>query len=310
MTMQRQLCGVLRASALAALIAAGALLWIGHRVHARSERFLIELGDHMMQYAGARHQTEAQPLSINGASFFLRIGSVDADVGELLDHFHAKCLDRNGRLHAQWANVAERRKIELPSQISGLDGVFRGEANDAGVVACFETGRDVLPPELLLARARRALQTGDLSALGDIRYVYVKRGASSSLFVALWSEGAVNFRAMFPARGDAPGRDLDGVPRPSGSTRILATEAKQGDAAFNVYRSSAKPAAELTREYSDTLRRAGFAIVRENSALLSAHDQTHMLTISVREDPRRHQTLVALASQPDHGSESTFKQNW
>lgn len=114
----------------------------------------------------------------------------------------------------------------------------------------------------------------------------------------------------FPVHGDAPGRDPDGVPRPSGSTRILATEAKQADATFNVYRSSAKSAAVIAKEYSATLSRAGFTIVRENSALMAAHDAERMLTISVRHDPRSHQTWIALACQPDHGPESTFKQNW
>jgi hypothetical protein len=300
------LSGILRVAALVLLFVGMSLGWLFHRAHARGERFLIDLGDHMMQYAGAAHQTEPQPLTINGASFFVRTGTVSASLDEVLDHFHAQCASRNGRLGEQWADVAQRRKLERPRAYGGLDGVFRGGNGREGVVACFETGRDAVPADELLQRARRAVETGELSALGDVRYVYAKPEASVTMFVALWSEGPLDIRRMFPSEGDAPGAEPAGVPRPMGTRRVLATNAKHGQALFNVYASRTEKAAQLANGYRDQLERAGFQIDKRDAALLAAHDASKMLTISIRDDAVSG-GIVALAAQAEQGDESDFK---
>src|SRR5262245_30034947 len=134
--------GLLRAAVLLGACAAMCLLWIGRRVHARGERLLIDLGEHMMQYAGADHQSEPQPLVINGAQLFVRSGSVSAPVSAVLDHFQAQCRARSGQLHEQWSAAAARRELPPPGELGILDGVFRSDSAEAGAIACFESGSE------------------------------------------------------------------------------------------------------------------------------------------------------------------------
>src|SRR5262249_26358637 len=110
-----RLWGVARVAVLTAVVAAAASFWLAHRAHAYGERMLQNMGEHMMRYAGAHHQNTPEQLHLNGATFFLSTGNVRATVEEVVDTFHAKCTQRNGRLREQWAEVGARRGVEMAS---------------------------------------------------------------------------------------------------------------------------------------------------------------------------------------------------
>lgn len=87
-------------------------------------------------------------------------------------------------------------------------------------------------------RLRRFLASGDLSALGHLRYVQAERGRHATSFAALWSDGPLPLTTMFPARGDVPGSDLPEVPRPPGSQRLLVVEEAGEPLQLRVYRAN------------------------------------------------------------------------
>jgi hypothetical protein len=295
----RHLAGVLRVSLLALLLAAAALLFIGQRVHAYGEEVLERFGDHMLKYAEANHQHAPTELKVNGASFYVSTGNIDASVSEVLDHFHAKCQEKNGQLHEQWASLAKKKHVELDRyQLAGVDGVFRAGGDETGVIACTETGDGQLPPEQLMSRIKQVLETGDLSKLGDLRYVYVMRGDARTAFVALWSEGPLNYKQMFPPQADAPGNDPPGIPRPAGTRRILSTYPIGHKASLNMYQSKQR-ADELVDFYWRELPQAGFQFATGKKRFLSAHDGARMITISLQDDARTGHGVATIATQAD-----------
>jgi hypothetical protein len=294
------LWGLARVAACVSVFALAVLAWTVHRVHAFGERTLQNVGEHMMRYAGATHQTAPELLSVNGATFHLSTGSVQAPVEDVLDRFHAKCNARNGRLHEQWADVSRRRGVKLDGYSSLLDGVFRSAGQHSGIVACFETGEARLAPSILLGRVQRVLATGDLAQLGQLRYAYVTRNsADTTVFVALWGDGRLNFREMFPARADAPGGDPAGVPRPAWTQRVISMQPQAAAASFHVYRSKTLTQADLFAFYSAQLPAAGFELLMRKPALMVARSRDRTLTLSMRDDPATKQGIATLAVQSD-----------
>lgn len=298
-SLRAHLAGMLRVSLFSALLAIVAVLLLGQRVHAYGEEMLERFGDHMLKYAQAAHQGEPSEVRVNGARFFISTGNIEASVGEVLDHFHAKCQDGNGRLHEQWGSLAKRRHLRVNRFRWGpIDGVYRAGGDTTGVLACAETGQGQLPPEQLLSRIRQVMDSGDLSKLGDLRYVYVMRDVGRTAFVALWSEGALNWKQMFPRRGDAPGNDPPGVPRPDGTRRVLSTYPLAQRASLNMYQANQR-ADDLVEFYARELPRAGFSLATGKQRFISAFDGERMITISIQEDARTGHGVATVATQAD-----------
>jgi hypothetical protein len=236
---------------------------------------------------------------VNGAAFFLSTGAVDASVDEVLEQFQAKCADKNGQLREQWVALSKRRHTELTHYSALWDGVFRGGGRGHGVVACAETGAGPLPPEQLIGRIKAVLATGDLAKLGGLRYVYAARDGARTMFVAVWSEGALNFRQMFPTRGDAPGSDPIGIPRPKGTRRVLSAQPVGAKATLNVYEAQQERALELGNFYAQQLPAAGFTLLTKKHHFMAAHDGQRTITLSIQDDKRTGHGVVTIATQPD-----------
>jgi hypothetical protein len=285
--------------ACATLLTAIAMLWLGQRAHAYGEQMLSRFGEHMLRYAGADHQSEPEEIGVNGAAFFLSTGAVDASVSEVLDQFQAKCASQNGQLREQWAALSKRRHSALNHYSPLWDGVFRGGGRTHGVVACAETGAGPLPPEQLITRIKAVLATGDLAKLGGLRYVYAARDGRRTMFVAVWSEGALNFRQMFPAHGDAPGSDPVGIPRPKDTRRVLSTQPLGSKATLNVYQAEQQSAQELGNFYARQLPAAGFTLLTKKHHFMAAHGGERTITISIQDDRHTGHGVVTIATQPD-----------
>lgn len=293
-----------RVFSLAAVICGIAGLFAVQRARAYGERMLLSLGDHMMRYAGADNQTTPVELRINGASVFVSNGAVQAPLSAVLDHFHAACTRKNGQLGAQWAEAAARtgQTVSGRGRSALLDGVFRVQNEEQGTVACFETGVERLEPAALLARFEEFMRTGDASAMGHFRYVRAFRGERRTIFVALWSEGPLPLWQMFPADGDAPGSDPEGIDRPNGSRRLLSSQQVGRDELISLYASTRQSPQQLADFYRSSLKARGYSLLAGGGGgpadFLVAHDGKHMLTVALAADPAGH-GLATLTSRPD-----------
>jgi hypothetical protein len=131
-------------------------------------------------------------------------------------------------------------------------GVVRDERADAGHLACLaQPGRRALGA--FLGRVTDFTASGDLSALGDVRYAtaHTLENGKTHVF-AVWSEGEFRLDSLFPASGDAPGSDLPDIPRPPSATRPLCVTALGRGFSLRLY-DSAHPREDLLAFYEREL---------------------------------------------------------
>jgi hypothetical protein len=90
---------------------------------------------------------------------------------------------------------------------------------------------------------RKVAETGDLGALGDLRYAYVKavKGQHKSRVVGVWTDGALNFTRMFPEKGDVPGEESSMIPRPVASRRVFTITSDNAPYGIRRYESTESP---------------------------------------------------------------------
>ncbi len=141
---------------------------------------------------------------------------------------------------------------ELPADAAVLG------ARDAqhGYVACVAGLAGRSASELAM-RVERAAQTGDLAALGGFRYLYARAEGTRTAWAAVWTEGA--FRpARLASPRDEGGRDLPGVPAPTGARRTLSVESDDGFDRYASYVVAGRPRAEVLRAHRAALARAGY----------------------------------------------------
>ncbi len=250
--------GALRVGALLALVGAGAVATLCVRARARSDELLQDAGAALLSYARAGRLDAPRTLWLNGASLRVLSGSTPDSLDTLLDVLQARCRKLGLRF-----DPATVPRAPLPhglrAALPALDGVLRGQHGGAGYVACLDLGGVTLAPRDLIGRLRALRASGDLRALGQLRFAWARREGAATAYVAVWSEGSLPLRAMFPARGDAPGRDLPGVPRPAGARRVLSAWQQERAPMLVGYR-AALPAAQLMARYRVALEAQGFHV--------------------------------------------------
>ncbi len=229
---------------------------------ARTDAALSRFGQLVMDYAEATHQQAPRTVVINGAHLQLSVGASKRSVSEVLDHFQRRCASRSGGFGEQLQDaLIAASQAQSVSHAAVLDGSYRIADETHGVVACLDTGRSVMSMEELARRAQRVTESGDLSQLGHLRFVSAERGDQRTVFVAMWTEGAINLRHMFPGDGDAPGVDHPGVPRPAGARRVLSAWEHGQDKAVNAYRVGNTSPTVARQHYIARLRADGFALL-------------------------------------------------
>jgi hypothetical protein len=162
---------------------------------------------------------------LNGVRVFVAAQHVDSSVDQVLDRFDRYCQEHSGHFEADIAALPDAERARTPFSLEDLRrfGIARVErGGDEGVVACIAAPEGASGIEGFVARIGEVAETGDLARFGQLRYVFAKKsGAIGSSVITIWNEGPVKVLDVFPGEGDVPGSDLEGVPRPAGSTRVF-----------------------------------------------------------------------------------------
>lgn len=274
-------------------------------VRADVTEVLWGVGERIMEYPHAPHE-RARRLHLNGAAVSFRTQTVDAPLGDVLAHYEALCGTRDARLADRLTSLLEMH-ADLPSSQHALRAITTQTARseNTGYVACLNMNGATRDLDALATRLLRFSRTGDLREVGDLQYVFARRvasGAGDKTFLfTMWADAEINLYRMLPRAGaDAAGHDLVGVPRPSGSERILsAREALQPSGVF-VYRVPGKSAQDLEAFYRNELSSRGWAIIERNTAESVAVDGIHML--SAEKEAR----LVTVLSHSGEGSQTVL----
>lgn len=206
----------------------------------QAERALRATGITLLSQLGPGLVGPPQLVELNGERMWLASTVSPHDVARVLSEFERHC---------------ERF---LTSSSVSQDGV--------GYLACLSRSAE-RDPRSLVARVREFTLTGDLSRLGDARYVVAKPDLASGKthVLSMWTEGRFNLSAMFPDSSDVPGGDSEDVPRPPDSVRILSARMNERPYAVHMY-ASRKTSAEVLDYYARELGRQGFSGIEAPSA--------------------------------------------
>jgi hypothetical protein len=239
------------------------------RARAQVGEGLMDLGAQMMRFARARHQDAPRDLMLNGQRIGFSSGTADLSADDVLDFFEARCADADGGLEEQVASLRGERPEAFPAERSASPTLREGDER-GGYVACIDFGQSLEVSELG-ERLASFGRSGDVGDLGEVRFVFAEYddASGSTHFVAMWTAGSFDLNRMFPERGDAPGRDAEGVSRPAGSRRVLSGWERGQPYSLAVYQTREDEAA-LERFYRRALTGAGWTLL-ETHARVAEH---------------------------------------
>lgn len=227
-------------------------------VGAQIQSVMLSVGSQMMRVGELGPLVEPRTIRLNGAQIRLRVQTAPKKkVKDVLDAFHQRCRERNGRFYEQLTAKELEKKLDLPS-IARLDGVLRTEGGEAGAIACLDIGDERATSASILERAQRFLASGDAHEFGELRYVRAEQVGENVFAVMLWTDGPFKITEMFPAHGDAPGLDFQDLPRPPQSRRVVSAWEEGQAPALNMYTSAGQSAQTLEAFYRRELPKLGW----------------------------------------------------
>lgn len=153
------------------------------------------------------------------------------------------------------ADLPTTAEPELPELAKS--GALRMGDGEEGAVLCFVRGSK---SKSNWAEALAGFySTGDLGALGELRYAYAKRGQNGTTHVlTAWTDSAFNFLDMMGDEGkDCAGEDFPELPRLPNTTRIVSARAEGTPFGVNVYKTKESPTKALAF-YDEQMKAAGW----------------------------------------------------
>ena len=303
----KHLRGLVRAFAYLAFTMLVFSAWSIRSARAEMQNRTIVLGREMQKLASAS-QHDVTPIVFNGQRMLLGSEISDDDPGKILDRYEAHCKASPGQPAAGWKDIDPKAAASAPE--IATTGLMRSGTADEGTVLCFVKGADT---KATAAEAFRSFaETGELGALGRLRYVYAKTTKSGRTHVlTAWTEDKFNLVDMMPEEGkDAPGIDFPELPRVPNSTRALSAYAEGMPYGVNVYKTT--DSAETTLAFYDTQMLArGFHgydpefTEEKNGGQARAYVKDGVvLTIGTKVQPEGLFVALGLAGVPDHGNPS------
>lgn len=260
--------GIARVALYVGAVNLGVTYLLMRSAYAGAERAVQRFGVQLTKELGGQLVGEPQAVSVDGQLMFLAAKETALPVKSVLDQFDGHCEAHSGGLREEFAKIPgfEQRKWALPESMRdpGRIGIIRSDAGHAsaseteGHLVCIAQPGNGGGVAGVVERVKEFLATGDVSRIGDMRYVAARKMADGKTqVIAVWTEGAFNIEAMFPDRGDAPGSDAPDVPRPPEAIRRLSAVVPERPYAVRSYDSTLAPAEVLTF-YDRKLTAAGW----------------------------------------------------
>lgn len=233
---------------------------------------LLGFGGQLAKWQEMKAQSGPRQLNVNGLQLGLITLSTELDVTSALDRFQDHCRQRGGL--AIPSPIAK----ELGAGNHVFDASFRQESSAQGVLACLDSGHPLSLTELT-ERLTRLRDTGDLAALGDLRYVFARRTGDTTTLLVFWTEGSAPLLRLFPKVGDAPGRDPKDLPRPPASQRMLSAAEQGARYSLTLYRTPNQAPEQARDWYRRELEQRGWRLNVDPSGSLSARRANRLLLL-------------------------------
>jgi hypothetical protein len=257
---KKHLRGLLRAGGYVVLLSLGLGVFQLRAAHAEMKNRTVELGRQMYQLANATQQ-DVNKLTLNGQPMWLSSSLARDTVSDVLDRYEADCEKHSAQPAADWrelANKLDEKKEEHRTMSSS--GVMRGGDGHEGSVVCFTKGEG---SKATLGEALKSfVQTGELGALGNLRYVYAKQsGRGHTVVLTAWTDDKFNLADLAPSDGsEAHGSDFPDLPRPETSTRLMSARVEGTPFGVNIYRNKQGPE-NVAKFYDGELTKRGWIAI-------------------------------------------------
>lgn len=257
--------GLMRAGCYVAVVSLGLGAFQLRQAHAELKNRTVDLGRQMYQLANAS-QHDVNKLNLNGQVMWMGSSLSHDSAATVLDRYEAECKKNAAQSPESWRQLTQKAAEESKETGKGTaasamtTGVMRAGGGKEGTVLCFLKGEHSKPS---VGEAFKSLaETGELGALGDLRYVYAKQGASGKTTVlTAWTDDRFNLVDLVPAEGkESRGTDLPDLPRPPDSTRLFAAQVEGTPFGLNVYRGKQGPA-NVISFYDDAMRKRGWLAI-------------------------------------------------
>lgn len=258
---------LLRASAAVSVLAFLGTMVFVRQVHAQVDDMAVHFGDELTRVAGEQQISGAVDgdfyrVSINGAHANVATAVTRSDVTTVIDELYAGCEKHADGMADDFKDL--RRTVEPGAKHAntgapGFGALKNRVDNDKGYVLCFANGHELSSVESVTL-LREAMETGDLTKVGHIRYITArKQGDGTTMVVAVWTDSPINVKTMFPEEGDTPGSDPANIARPNGSRRLLTATVQGAPAAVRVYEVPMNED-DAMKFYLDVMPKAGFPV--------------------------------------------------
>lgn len=224
------------------------------------------LARQLMPYAEQSAMHSPKRVLLNGQTLQLATGTTRDTVTAVLDWYETQCARRGGGLTREIARANPAFGSAAFNELWARAGrrtanfeVMRDGDERQGYVACLDMGGDDLRGNALSQRIQAFVNSGDLSRLGNMRYAYVQRTSSGTRIVTVATDGRFDLLRMFPATGDAPGHDIDGLGRYPSMRRVLSAQEEGVANTLGMYTVNA-PLAQVRDWYRQTLPARGWSL--------------------------------------------------
>lgn len=237
------------------------------RALAQAEASVKQSGLDLLKQVGPLVVGPPQAVSVNGQRMFLASKQTELPLEQVLATFERHCRDNSGGLAQAVGELpATVNGVELPAELRDPARWMTSredEGGNGGQIACLARHADQHEPkgrlQGFLDRVSAFLASGDLSKIGDMRYVIARKDEKTGMthVLAMWTQGPFDIPAMFPPQGDAPGRDSAQAPRPLGGKRVLSAEIPDQPYALRMYDSD-RSADEVLDTYARDMAQRGW----------------------------------------------------
>jgi hypothetical protein len=166
---------------------------------------------------------------LNGEAIYVASALSDQSMTEILDRVERQCREHSGGLLEQFDGLPQEARDRMGKQIPTVWrqrlGTIREERKDEASIACIER-REGNGLTDVVKQLRAFAASGDLSEIGNLRYVYARPTEAGKVHVlSTVTEGSFNlYRILGKDAAEPAGSDPPGAPRPPGSTRVLSAE--------------------------------------------------------------------------------------
>ena len=216
------------------------LLYLDYRVaRASVMEHLLGIGQRMAPFLDDAHSVEKpREVHVNGLRMWVAAGRTEHRPAEVRS-WYAERYAGKGTATDVMTEALKSAKM-LPPSVNGLSQAQFGDDRMGGMAA-LDMGNHV--DLRMLQNALRKLVTGKIGEVGHFRYLYYERSETGGTrFLTVWTDDQFDLAKFLPTGGeDAPGRDIEDVPRFPGTVRVLSGDERGRLAQMVVYTGPGSP---------------------------------------------------------------------